>query len=99
MKDIRYRAPPVVAGQDGLLRVAGVPVIRFKPFQRADGFDVGERFFPEAAFTDPVCFGYAEVTGRRGGRVVGVEPAEDDGRGLWLARNAHSLIAISQAAW
>lgn len=99
MEDIRQRSPPAVARQDGLLRVGGVPFIGINLFKRADSFEVGEGFFPETAFTDPVRFSYPEVTGRRGWRVVGVELAEDDSGRSWLGRNAHSLIAISQAAW
>ena len=99
MEHIRQRSPPAVARQDGLVRIGGVPFIAFKLFQRADSFEVGDGFFPETAFTDPVRIGYPEVTGRRGWRVVGLEPEEDDRVRLWLGSNAHSLIAISQAAW
>jgi hypothetical protein len=99
MEHIRQRAPPAVARQGGLFRIGGVPFIAFKLFQRADSFEVGEGFFPETAFTDPVRIGYPEVTRRPGWRVVGVEPVEDDRARLWLGSNAHSLIAISQAAW
>ena len=99
MEHIRQRSPPAVARQGGLLCFGGVPVIGFELFQRADSFQVGKGFFPETSFTDPVRVSYPEVTGRRGWRVVGVEPVEDDRGRLWLGSNAHSLIAISQAAW
>jgi len=44
--------PSRVANEDGFFRFGRVAIFRFDQFEGADGVDVGEGFFPEAAFAD-----------------------------------------------
>ena len=51
-KGTRHRAPSRVADEDGFSRFGRVAVFCFDQFEGADGVDVGEGFFPEAALAD-----------------------------------------------
>ncbi len=96
---VRHRSPAAVSGEHGLLRLGGVAVLGFGLFESADGLDVVEGLFAEAALSDAVGACYPEVSGgcflRRW-----FEVPDDGGRGRSsFERNAHSAIAISHAAW
>ena len=96
-KGARHRAPSRVSRDDGFFRFGRVAVLRFDLFESADGFDVGEGFFPEAAFADAVGCCYPEVAGG-GFFLLGLESADDRCGRSSLGGNAHCSIAVSHAA-
>lgn len=49
-----YRAPSRVMDEGGFFRFGRVAIFCFDQFECADSVDVGEGFFPEAAFADVV---------------------------------------------
>jgi hypothetical protein len=96
---VRHRSPAGVSGEHGLLRLGGVAALGFDLFESADSLNVGEGFFPNAAFTDAVACCYPEVAG--GDFLRRWFEVPDDGWGGWssLEGNAQSSIAVSHAAW
>ncbi len=94
---IRHRAPAGVFHEQGFFRVGRRAAFGFDALQRADGFDIVESLVAEAAFANPERVGYSEIAGR-GWVWLGVGFANDGGSGS-SGRNAHSLVANSQAAW
>ena len=91
-KDVRHRAPAAVSREHGFFLAGRVAVFGFELFQRADGGDIVEGLFAQAAFADPVRVGYSEIAGRLGWRLVGVRAKDDCGR-PWLGGSAHSRVA------
>jgi hypothetical protein len=94
-KGIGHGAPADVAGEGGLFRIVGVTVFGLKRFESPDGRKIVAGFFMQAALSDAVGVGYAEVAGRLlfGFRLE----SADDGWQASVGRNAHSRVAISQA--
>src|SRR5208282_1978238 len=76
-----------------------VAIFCFDQFEGADGVDVGEGFFPEAAVANVMGCGYPEVAGG-GFFFLGFEPANDrcGGRSS-LGGKVHSRVTVSHAAW
>lgn len=97
---VGQRSPSAVPREQSLLRLCRLPALGFDLFEDANSRDVVARLFLQPAFADPVRLCYAEVPRRdRRGRLRLDFPIER-GRGRTsLGRNAHFLVASSQAAW
>ena len=90
--------PSRVSDHDGFFRFGRIAILGFNLFEGADGGDIVEGFFPEAAFADAVACCYPEVAGG-GFFLLGLESADDRCGRSSLDGNAHSAIAVSHAAW
>ena len=94
-KGARHRAPSGVADEGGVSRLGRVVVFRCDQSECADGFDVREGFFPEAAFGDMVGCCYPEVAGD-GFFLFGFESANDRCGGRSSLRGkVHSRVTVS----
>jgi len=92
---VRHRAPSSVADEDAVSRLGRVVVFRCDQSECADGFDVREGFFPEAAFGDMVGCCYPEVAGD-GFFLFGFESANDRCGGRSSLRGkVHSRVTVS----
>lgn len=100
MKHIRQGSPAAVSDEQRLFFRGRAAAFRLNAFQDKNRGEVVACFFPGAAFTDAVSVRYPEVPRREGFFRPGFDFPDDGGRGLFPGgTNAHSRVAISQAAW
>jgi len=99
LKRAGHRTPTRVFGECGLLFRLRETVFVLNSLQRPDCREIRLRFLSETALTDSVSVGYAEIAGKGwlGSRVAGSN--DSWGRSSSSGRNAHSLVANSQAIW
>jgi hypothetical protein len=63
-KRVRHRAPPGVLHEDAPLLCCRLAAFGFYGLQGANRGEIGLRFLLEAAFSDGVGAGYAEISGK-----------------------------------
>ena len=94
-----HGTPTDIAGEGGLLRVAGLAPSGLNGFEDADGGEVIAGLGMEATLPDPVRGCYSEVAGGVFFRFSGFGVEFGSQRRSAVGRYAHSCVAISQAAW